>query len=100
MWDNEDTARKEVRQMLLQSLLTAIGRRISVFKNEAGEPVTVYIGNASQNNGEIITEVRLNKEQYDSWERGHEYRVTCKYGKGRTGGYLQILDVSPVQQGK
>ena len=76
--------------MLLQALLTAIGRRISVFKNEAGEPV----------NGEIITEVRLNKEQYDSWETGHEYRVTCKYGKGRTGGYLQILDVSPAQQGK
>ena len=86
--------------MLLQAVLTAIGKRISVFKNEAGDSITSYTGNAAQNNGEIITEVKLSKEQYDSWETGHDYRVTCRYGKGRNGGYLQILDVSPVQQGK
>lgn len=86
--------------MLLTAFFNAVGKRMYVVKNEAGEPITIYIGNASQNNGEVITEVRLNKEQYDSWETGHDYRVTCKYGKGRNGGYLQILDVSPVQQGK
>ena len=45
--------------MLLQAVLTAIGKRISVFKNEAGESITSYTGNAAQNNGEIITEVKL-----------------------------------------
>lgn len=50
--------------MQLQAVVTAIGKRKSVFKNEAGESITSYTGNASQNNGEIITEVRLSKDFY------------------------------------
>lgn len=86
--------------MQLQALVTAIGKRTSVFKNEAGESITSYTGNAAQNNGEIITEVRLNKEQFETWTTGLDYRITCKYGKGRNGGYLQIMEISPMQQGK
>jgi len=86
--------------MQLQAVVTAIGKRTSVFKNEAGECITSYTGNASQNNGEIITEVRLSKEQYESWTTGLDYRISCKYGKGRNGGYLQIIEILPMQQGK
>lgn len=81
--------------MYLYAMATAIGKRQSTFKNEAGESITSYIGNASQNNGELVTEIKLNKSQFDAWDAGHNYRITCKYGKSRNGGgYLQILDIS------
>lgn len=57
--------------MQLQAVVTAIGKRTSVFKNEVGECIASYTGNASK-----------------------------KYGKGRSGGYLQIIEILPMQQGK
>ena len=57
-----------------------------------------YSANILQNNGEVIDTIKLSLEQFNSIEPNKPYQITADFGTGRNGGYLRIIDITPVKQ--
>lgn len=86
--------------MMVKIPATAVGKRQGSFKGTDGNTVESFTGNISQDNGSVIGEIRLTKEQYEAWEAGRNYMITGNLNKGNNGLYLQILQITPEPPGK
>ena len=56
-----------------------------------------YSANIMQDNGEIISTIKLTQEQYDAIEASKNYTVSAIYGIGKNGGYLKLVGISQVK---
>jgi hypothetical protein len=59
-----------------------------------------YSANILQNNGEVIDTIRLSLEQFNSIDPNNKqpYQITADFGNGKHGGYLRIIDITPIKQ--
>lgn len=62
-----------------------------------GTTRTFFSANVMQDNGEIISTIKLTQEQFNVIEAGKSYNVTALFGVGKNGGYLRFLDFIPTK---
>lgn len=80
--------------MQITAKLQAIGKRKSSWKNAEGQTIESLFGNYSQDGGSIVDELRLQEHQFETWEAGRTYVVRGNLLKGRSGLYLQVVEVT------
>lgn len=62
--------------------------------DDAGNERQSYSANIMQNNGEIVSTIRLTADQYAKIENGKSYSIFADFGTGRNGAYLKIVDIN------
>lgn len=82
--------------MQITAKVQAIGKRKNSWKNAEGQTIESLIGNYSQEDGSIIDELRLQANQFEAWEAGRTYVVRGNLLKGRSGLYLQVVELTPA----
>lgn len=86
--------------MQISAKVQAIGKRKNSWKNAEGQMIDSLFGNFSQDNGAIIDELRLQENQFEAWETGRTYTVRGNLLKGRSGLYLQVVEIVQEPPGK
>ncbi|MBE7727481.1 MAG: hypothetical protein E7244_24810 [Enterocloster citroniae] len=82
--------------MQISATLQAIGKRKSSWKNAEGQTIESLFGTYSQDGGSLVDELRLQEQQFGAWEAGRTYVVRGNLLKGRSGLYLQVVEVTPA----
>jgi hypothetical protein len=83
--------------MRISANVTILGKIQKPWIDNTGVERTSYSANIMQNNGEIVDTLRLSQEQYNSIEVKKEYILQADYGTGKNGGYLRLIDITPLK---
>ncbi len=83
--------------MKLTAIVHVLAKIQKPWTAEDGTQKMACSANIMQDNGEIISTIRLSQEQYNSIEANKSYSVTALFNVGKNGGYLRLLDFGPAK---
>ena len=72
--------------------VTVLGKIIIPWTKD-GKEYKSYALNEQQNGGQIVGQIRVPEEIYNTVEVGKEYILEGIYGTGKNGGYIRITEI-------
>lgn len=87
---------KEKTQMIVKSELRILNKKEGQYTAKDGSPRVSHKITYSQNDDDIVGEMSMRKEVFDSISKGGLFEVTFEYLTTKNGNYLSALNAKAI----